>query len=38
MVAREVRAAAQQNVLVALATNDPGEEALADEIIALAGD
>ena len=38
MVAREVRAAAEQNVLVALATNDPGEEALADEIIALAGD
>ena len=38
MVAREVRAAARQNVLVALATNDPGEEALADEIIALAGD
>ena len=38
MVAREVRTAARQNVLVALATNDPGEEALADEIIALAGD
>ena len=35
---REVRAAAERGVLVALATNDPGEEALADEIIALAGD
>lgn len=37
MVAREVQAAAEQNVLVALATNDPGEEALAHEIISLAG-
>ena len=37
MVAREVRAAAERGVLVALATNDPGEEALADEVISLAG-
>ncbi len=37
MVAREVQAAAAQNVLVALATNDPGEEALAHVCIALAG-
>jgi heme exporter protein A len=37
MVAREVQAAAAQNVLVALATNDPGEEALAHACIALAG-
>ncbi len=37
MTAREVRAAADKGVLVVLATNEPGEEALADERIALAG-
>lgn len=37
MVAREVKAAAEGGVLVAIATNDPGEEALADEAISLAG-
>jgi len=37
MVAREVEAAKKRGVLVAIATNDPREEALADEIIALAG-
>lgn len=37
MVAREMRAAAECGVLVAIATNDPGEEALADEVISLAG-
>ncbi|MCR5756313.1 MAG: ABC transporter ATP-binding protein [Selenomonas sp.] len=37
MIARELQAARECGVLVVLATNDPGEEALADEIIALAG-
>ena len=37
MVAREMRAAAERGVLVVIATNDPGEEALADEVISLAG-
>jgi heme exporter protein A len=37
MVAQEMRAAAERGVLVAVATNDPGEEALADEVISLAG-
>ena len=37
MIAREVRAAAERGVLVAIATNVPGEEALADEIISLGG-
>ena len=36
MVALEVRAAAERGVLVAIATNVPGEEALADEAISLA--
>lgn len=37
MVAREVQTAKERGVLVAIATNDPGEEALADEVIPLAG-
>ena len=37
MVAREARAAAERGVLVAIATNAPGEEALADECIPLEG-
>ena len=37
MLAAEIRQAAARGVLVALATNDPGEEALADEHISLAG-
>jgi len=37
MLAREMQAAKERGVLVAMATNDPGEEALADEIISLAG-
>ncbi|SDP40654.1 ABC transporter ATP-binding protein [Selenomonas ruminantium] len=37
LLAAEIRRAAARGVLVALATNDPGEEALADEVISLAG-
>lgn len=37
MLAREARAAAERGALVALATNDPGEEAWADERFPLAG-
>ena len=37
LLAAEIRQAAKRGVLVALATNDPGEEALADETISLAG-
>ena len=37
MVAREARAAAERGVLVAIATNAPGEEALADACIPLDG-
>ena len=37
LLAAEIRQAAARGVLVALATNDPGEEALADEVISLAG-
>lgn len=37
LLAAEIRQAATRGVLVALATNDTGEEALADETISLAG-
>ena len=37
MVSREAKAAAGRGVLVAIATNAPGEEALADECIPLEG-
>jgi len=37
MLAQEMKLAKERGALVVIATNDPGEEALADEIISLAG-